>query len=173
MIDVRGPEAFAASHRAGALNLQLAFDQLEQRIASYVPERAMPLAIDAEDADDAARAAAALTDLGYHDVTLPTPGTREASLSLLQARELVGGDHRILDVRTADEQARGTIPGALEIDPDDVPRAVAALPRDVSYAVVCSGGWRSSQAASWMRREGFALVYNVIDGVGAWPGPWE
>ena len=33
------------------------------------------------------------------------------------------------------------------------------------YAVICEGGWRSSQLASWMRREGFGEVVNVIDGM--------
>ena len=40
LIDVREPAAFATAHHRGALNLQLGWDQLDARLAAYVPDPA-------------------------------------------------------------------------------------------------------------------------------------
>lgn len=175
VIDVRDPEPFAAGHLPGALNIQLSWDQLRDRTPSYVPDRAQPLAIRAQDQDSAEQAAAILLDLGYEDFKriTPAPGDESATLPLMSAEELAGalkapGAPILLDIRSAGEFADGVIPGAIQIDQDQGPAALEGLDPAGHYAVICAGGWRSSQLATYMRRHGFEDVTNVIDGMWAW-----
>jgi rhodanese-related sulfurtransferase len=44
----------------------------------------------------------------------------------------------------------------------------AELPRDRPLIVHCSGGYRSSIAASLLLRHGFAHVSEIAGGIGAW-----
>jgi rhodanese-related sulfurtransferase len=179
VVDTRDPAEFAAGHLPGALNIQWTWDQLGKRIAAYVPDRATPLAVRAATPDQAERAAALLTGRGYVDVTLPPRGPETETLALIDARalraELAGpAPPLVVDVRTAAEFERGTIPGALLVDHDAAPGLLAELaeraeiegPRRI--AVICEGGWRSSQFASLLRRNGFPDVVNVIDGMAGW-----
>jgi len=178
VIDVRDPEPFAAGHLPGALNIQLSWNQLEDRMAAYVPDRTTPLAVRAASEEDAQIAAAILLDLAYEDFKRiePQPGDETATLPLMSADDLAqmltdptGPEQPIvLDIRTAAEFEDGVIPGAIRIDQDAGPAAIADLDRTRTYAVICAGGWRSSQLATYMRREGFKDVTNVIDGMWAW-----
>ena len=68
-------------------------------------------------------------------------------------------------MRTLAEWDEGTLDDALLFHEDQAPTLAAQLDPARRYAVICEGGWRSSQLASWMRREGFAQVVNVIDGM--------
>jgi rhodanese-related sulfurtransferase len=173
VIDVRSPQEFAAGHVAGALNLQLEWEQLEHRAHSYVPDLATPIAVRAAAREAGERAAEILRELGYQDVALPDGRAETAGLGLLTAEDLrvalAGSDPPVvLDVRTHAEWSRGVIPGALTIEQDEGPAAIASLDPTRRYAVICAGGVRSSQLASWMLHEGFADVTNVIDGMRAY-----
>lgn len=173
-IDVRDPRAFAAGHHPGALNLQWGWGQLAARIAAYVPDRSTPLAVRASSPAEARRAIEFLRERGYREVVSAPAATREdARLELWTAAELrarlAGEDPPIvIDVRSPAEQADGSIPGALLWGEDDPPRRVAELDPTREYALVCEGGYRSSQAASLMLRRGFRRVANVIDGMAGW-----
>ena len=175
VIDVREPEPFAAGHLPGALNLQLGWDQLVHRVASYVPDRATALAVRAPSAKEAAEALERLAELGYDDaLALETdPSAETATLELWSARELgiqLAGSAppTVIDIRSAAEFESGWIDGALRVDQDEGLKLLPFLSHERTYAVICEGGWRSSQLASAMRREGFAHVVNVIDGMAGW-----
>jgi len=142
---------------------------------SYVPDRAQPLFVRAESLSDAEKAAAILLDLGYRDFKRvePAPGTETATLPLMKAAELAQrlaepDAPTVLDIRTPEEFAGGVIPGAMRIDEDRGPEAVRGLDPHGHYAIICAGGWRSSQLATWMRNHGFDDVTNVVDGMSAW-----
>ena len=175
VIDLRLPEDFAAGHLPGALNIQLGWDQLEGRTRSYVPDLDRPLALRATDRAEAERAAAVLTHLGYRDLARvePTPEQETATLELGMAVDLareLGGPAPpvVLDIRHPRELEGGVIEGAVLIHEDEGPAAVAGLDPDRRYLIVCEGGWRSSQLASWMRIQGFDDVVNVLDGMAGW-----
>ena len=170
VVDVREPAEFAAGHDPGALNLQWGWGQLEQRAAAYLPDRAAPLAIRAADAGAASRARSELVDQGYADVAVLTGETGVETLDLLTAARLAerldaGDDIVVLDVRTPGEWAHGVIDGAIQVEQDAAPALVDDLDPHREYAVICAGGYRSSQLASLMRRRGFPRVSNVIDGM--------
>jgi len=175
VIDLRLPEAYAAGHLPGSLNIQLGWDQLEGRTRSYVPDLDRPLAIRATDQDEAERAAAVLTELGYRDLARldPDPAAETATLPLWSAAELADAlagpvPPIVLDIRHPNEFEDGVIAGAILIHEDEGPDEVAELDPARRYAIVCEGGWRSSQLASWMRIRGFDDVINVLDGMAGW-----
>jgi len=175
VIDVRLPDAFAAGHLPGALNIQLGWGQLEGRTRSYVPDLAQPLFVRADSQSDAEESAAILRDLGYKDYKRiePAPGEETETLPVMTAAELQAelaqpGAPVVLDIRTPSEFDDGVIDGAMQIDEDEGPVSVKDLDPNGHYAIICAGGWRSSQLATWMQNHGFTDVTNVIDGMSAW-----
>ena len=44
----------------------------------------------------------------------------------------------------------------------------ADVPRDRPVAVICGGGYRSAIAASFLQRERYEGVWNVMGGMSAW-----
>lgn len=175
VIDLREPGPFAAGHLPGALNIQLGWDQLRGRMGAYVPDRTQPLALRANSQSEAEQAAAILLDLGYQDFAriTPAPSEETATLPLMSAAELAKQLKAplapiVLDIRTPDEFAEGVIKGAVLIDEDHGPEALKGLDPKGHYAIICAGGWRSSQLATYMRNHGFTDVTNVIDGMSAW-----
>jgi rhodanese-related sulfurtransferase len=76
----------------------------------------------------------------------------------------------VLDVRTPGEFAEGYIEGAQNIDfqSGNFENEIAALDKNVTYAVYCRSGNRSGQAAKIMHDAGFHEVYNLDGGVIDW-----
>jgi rhodanese-related sulfurtransferase len=74
----------------------------------------------------------------------------------------------VLDVRNAGELLTGAIPGALHIPLAQLPRRLDEVPRDRPVVVHCAGGYRSSVAASVLRRAGWTDVSDVLGGFNAW-----
>ena len=76
----------------------------------------------------------------------------------------------ILDVRTPGEYAEGHIDGAINIDVESgtFESAIAGLDKSATYAVYCRSGRRSAIATDSMASLGFAKLYNLDGGTGAW-----
>jgi hydroxyacylglutathione hydrolase len=74
----------------------------------------------------------------------------------------------LIDVRQDGEYAAGHVPGSVHIRGGDLQSRLAELPRDRPLATICASGYRSSIAASLLRRAGFVDVSAVIEGVPAW-----
>ena len=75
----------------------------------------------------------------------------------------------VLDVRTADEYARGHIEGAVNIPLDQIDRAAAELTGRKLY-VHCASGARSRKAVAALKAAGFPDAEN-IGGIVSWHGP--
>jgi phage shock protein E len=69
----------------------------------------------------------------------------------------------LLDVRTPEEVAEGSLAGAIVIDLQgpDVEERLQELDPDAAYAIYCRSGNRSGQAAEIMRERGFDDLYNA------------
>lgn len=80
------------------------------------------------------------------------------------------GDGIILDVRTLDEIAGGTIPNASTINfyDADFERKIKLMQKDKAIYVYCLSGGRSAQAAQLLAKNGFDRVYNLEGGITAW-----
>lgn len=72
----------------------------------------------------------------------------------------------VIDVRTPEEVAEGTINGAATIDyhGDDFDAKIAQLDKTKTYYVYCKAGGRSSSAVGYMQDQGFENVHNVLGG---------
>ncbi|MBI3980328.1 MAG: MBL fold metallo-hydrolase [Chloroflexi bacterium] len=99
---------------------------------------------------------------GFPFETLPQLSAREAA-ALLQR-----GQGGLLDVRQPAEWTEGHAPGATHLPAAALPNRLTSIDRERSWAVTCSSGYRSTIAASLLRREGIRAVANVLGGMAAW-----
>jgi rhodanese-related sulfurtransferase len=77
----------------------------------------------------------------------------------------------VLDVRTADEFARGTVFGARNVTAAELPDAIAGLPRDAVVVAVCNHGGSRSQGAAQVLRDAGLDARFLVGGVhGSSPG---
>jgi hydroxyacylglutathione hydrolase len=60
------------------------------------------------------------------------------------------------------------IPGAVNIPLAELANRIGELDPAAPTVVYCAGGYRSSIAASLLRRHGFADVSDILGGYGAW-----
>ena len=76
----------------------------------------------------------------------------------------------VLDVRTPEEFAAGTLPGAILIDINSpsFTDEVDALDRELPYLVYCRSGNRSASAVRIMEDLGFDEIYELDNGIQAW-----
>ena len=81
-----------------------------------------------------------------------------------------GGDGIVLDVRTPEEVAQGTIGDASVINfySEDFQRKLAMMPKEKPIYVFCRSGGRSGKAAKMMSAMGFSNIVDLNGGIGAW-----
>jgi rhodanese-related sulfurtransferase len=82
-----------------------------------------------------------------------------------------GEDFTLIDVREADEQQKGTIPGAVKLPRGILERDIDKVTTDKDRKIVlyCGGGFRSALAALNLKKMGYR---NVISMDGGWRG-WQ
>jgi rhodanese-related sulfurtransferase len=86
-----------------------------------------------------------------------------------QLNDHLGADKlHLLDVRRKPEWETGHIEGATWLPLENFKTSLPQVDRDARVAVLCKGGYRSTIACSWLQREGFRNVTNVIGGFDAW-----
>lgn len=180
VVDCRAPEAFAGAHIPGALNVGIG-TSFPTWAGSILPEDADILLV-VDDPGQLWELYWKLLRIGYQEpVGWLAGGMRAwriaaqplASLPQWTPKELDA--HRrdrnglyILDVRQPAEWAAGHVPGAHHISGGELPEQLDEVPKDRPVAVYCGSGYRSSVAASLLRRTGHRHVYNVIGGFTAW-----
>ncbi len=76
----------------------------------------------------------------------------------------------ILDVRTPEEWAEGTIANAQKINfyDEDFALKVEGVDKATPVFVYCKAGGRSASAAELLKEKGFSKVYNLDGGISAW-----
>lgn len=79
-------------------------------------------------------------------------------------------DAQLIDVRTAEEFAQGTIAAAVNIDfyRDDFEQAMGALDKERPIFVFCAKGGRSGKTGQICKKLGFKTIYDLDGGYGAW-----
>lgn len=88
-----------------------------------------------------------------------------------QFKDLLGKEEgTVLDVRTPEEWAEGTIPNAVKMNyhDDNFEMQVEELDKEKPVFVYCKKGGRSSSAADILEEKGFKKVYNLDGGISAW-----
>jgi rhodanese-related sulfurtransferase len=74
----------------------------------------------------------------------------------------------VVDVRTPHEREEGAIPGSLFVPLSQLEHRLEEIPRGRPLIVHCAAGYRSSVAASVLKREGFEDVAEIAGGMAAW-----
>ncbi|MGN0205785.1 MAG: FAD-dependent oxidoreductase [Muribaculaceae bacterium] len=83
-------------------------------------------------------------------------------------RELKDADLQkvmLIDVRTPDEYALGSIPGAVNIPLDDLRGRLSEIPTDRELWLFCGVGLRGYLASNILKGHGFTMVRNLIGGL--------
>jgi hydroxyacylglutathione hydrolase len=180
IVDVRPKEAFASSHIPGAINIPLG-DSLPTW-AGWVLPYDRPTLLVLDDPADMPQVVTHLLRVGFDDVrgcleggmdSWQNAGFETARLDTMSvhdlARRMSGGEPPfVLDVRTEREWNLGHIDGAWHIHGGLLQERMAEVPRDREVAVVCGTGYRASIAASFLKREGYERVANVLGGMSAY-----
>ncbi|WP_422744958.1 rhodanese-like domain-containing protein [Mycobacterium sp. WMMD1722] len=179
LVDGRGPEEFATGHLRGAINIGLD-GRYAEFAGSVVPTDAdiVLFTEPGQELEAKNRLARIGFDrvIGYLDrpfeVMFAHPDDVQLASRLTakafdqRATELA--DLQIVDVRNPGEVAAGTIPNAISIPVGQLPGRLSELDAAKPTVVYCAGGYRSSVAASLLRRNGFTDVSDILGGFGAW-----
>lgn len=172
VLDVRRDSERDAGHIKGSVHIPL--HQLRDRLRE-IPggtvwvhcAGGMRAAIAASLLDAAGRDVVAVDDgfTAAHDAGLPM-----ARITAAEAEERAGSDAVLLDVREADEWAKGHAPGAV-LAPLSSLTAGELLPkaaRGRPIVAICRTGKRSREAATLLTARGGTDVVDVIGGMRAW-----
>jgi hydroxyacylglutathione hydrolase len=186
LLDLRHPTAHAAAHVPGSLSIPAGSGFGTWLGWIVPPSRPLVFLLDRPDEwDDAVRQA---LRIGYDELAGYVQGGFGAwqesggaveSTGRLTIRDLrrelqangaraARGGALVLDVRQRDEFEEGHVPGAVHLHAGDLQDRLDTLPRDADIMTICASGYRSSVAASLLRRAGFERVSWVSGGVPAW-----
>ncbi len=181
VLDARPKEAFAAAHIPGSVNIPLGSNL--PTWAGWVLPYDRPILIVPDDPDDVPEVVTHLLRVGFDDVQgyleggmadWETHGFELGRLETTSVRELAArlgkdsGRPFVLDVRTESEWDSGHVEGASHIHGGKLQERMSEVPRDRPVAVVCGSGYRASIASSFLKREGYEDVTNVLGGMSAW-----
>jgi rhodanese-related sulfurtransferase len=180
VLDAREPADFAAGHLVGSLNVP-ADGRFAETAGSVVQPDEEIVVIAPQDREE--EIVIRLARIGFDRVTgyLREPegeflaaGDEVRPASRLTTAELARAldsetPPTVLDVRNPGETAvGGTVPGALTIPLAALPARLDEVPTGRPVVAYCAGGYRSSVAASLLRRAGHADVSDLLGGYGAW-----
>ncbi len=180
LLDTRSPEAFGGGHAPGALNVDLNGGQFATRASWLIPEKT-PVILVLESPDDLSLVLEAMSMVGQESIVGYLLGGMQAWASSGRALEPIqqmstaelrsrieAGDRsfQVLDVRENSEWHEGHIPGAIHIPFHQILSHLDEVPSNKPVATICSGGVRSSIAASVLKAHGFEPI-NVVGGMDA------
>lgn len=99
----------------------------------------------------------------------PNAPNAVGELAVAELKQLLdaGEAFELLDVRTPEERALASIPGAMLLT-EEVARRLEGAPREVMLVFHCHHGGRSRAAAEHFASLGFTNVWNVTGGIDAW-----
>jgi len=87
---------------------------------------------------------------------------RGGDVTSSDARRLVEGGARLLDVRTPEEFAVGHISGAINIPVQELDRRMGEIePKDRAVVLYCRSGNRSGRAARMLKSAGYVAVHDL------------
>jgi hydroxyacylglutathione hydrolase len=178
LLDTRDPDAFAAAHLAGSINIGLSGQYATW--AGTVLDREHPIVIIADPGRET-ESAVRLGRIGFDHIV----GYLEGGLRSLESRpDLTATTDRLspalaaerlatraalaIDVRAPGERAQKYVEGSFPIPLNQLLARIDEIPRDRPLLVYCAAGYRSSIAASLLQKHGFRDVGEIAGGISAW-----
>ncbi len=180
VLDTRPKEAFAAAHVPGSISIPLGPNL--PGWAGWVLPYDKPIVLVSSNASEASEAVTHLLRVGFDRVegfledgidgwqaqgftlgSIPTMSVHELANRIKQPNAPL-----VLDVRTDGEWSSGHVEGAKHVQLGLLPDQLNEVPKERPLAVICGSGYRSSVAASLLKRGGYDNVTNVMGGMGAW-----
>lgn len=179
VVDARDPQEFAAGHVRGSLNVP-ADGRFAETVGMVVEPDEEVLVVAPQDREE--EIVTRLARIGFDKVTgylrepegafLTMVGEleRASRLTTAELRAVLDGDTPplVLDVRNAGERDGGAIAGSLHTPLAELHRRNAEVPTGRPVVVYCAGGYRSSVAASLLRKAGHGDVSDLLGGYEAW-----
>jgi len=89
------------------------------------------------------------------------------TISVAQAKELLGSGATLIDVRSAQEWRTGRAPQAKHVPLDRLQTSTAGIQKARPVIAVCASGVRSASAARLLATKGYD-AYSVRGGMAAW-----
>lgn len=182
LLDTRSKEAYLQMHVPGSVHLP-GDEQLSNRIG-FVLSPDQPVILLLEDPAGYEQVVYSLARVGYDQVAgflagglqawasagLPLASGEIQDLTPAGLNDLLQNGSRpvVVDVREPWEYAQGHIPGAQLIPLGQLNSRLAELDPARPVAVICASGSRSQSAAALLGQQGFAKVYNLLDGMYGW-----
>lgn len=179
LLDGRGPEEFALGHLRGAVNIGLA-GRYAEFAGSVLPVDADIVLFtepgqELEGKNRLARIGfdrvIGFVDQPFAQLLAHRDQVQQASrltADAVEQRVTALDNLQIIDVRNPGEVEAGLIPDAITIPVGELPARLGELNTARPTVVYCAGGYRSSVAASLLRRSGFNDVSDILGGYGAW-----
>lgn len=179
LVDGRLPEEFALGHLKGAVNIGLEGRYAEFAGSVVTPEDDIILMTDPDrELEGKNRLGRIGFDrvIGYlkdpFEVMFDNQGDVEVASRLTTAAlgERIADvpELQLVDVRNPGEAAAGMIGAAVNIPVGQLPDRLGELDPRKPTVVYCAGGYRSSMAASLLRKNGFGDVSDLLGGYNAW-----
>jgi hydroxyacylglutathione hydrolase len=181
LLDTREPAKFEGAHLKGSVNVGLSGSYATWCGTVLDPERPIVLIADPGRELEAATRLGRIafdTVAGYLEDGMQALAGRPALVERVEritagslARRLAAADPPLLlDVRAPGEWLERRIESAVNLPLSRLPDQLATLPRERPIVVHCATGYRSSIAASLLKREGLGQVADLVGGMAAWEG---
>lgn len=179
LVDGRAPEEFALGHLKGAVNIGLDGRYAEFAGSVVKPDDDIVLFTDPERALEGKNRLGRIgfdRVVGYladpYAVMFENRGDVDVASRLttnaLTERIADVPELQLVDVRNPGEAESGMIGDAVNIPVGQLPGRIGELDPRRPTVVYCAGGYRSSMAASLLRKNGFDDVSDVLGGYNAW-----
>ena len=179
VLDIRAPTSFASGHIAGSLSV---WRDLVPTLTGWYFDYRRPIVIVDDGPVNPDPVVRRLMRLGYDNLAGFLSGgfpswyrnaeetESFAACSVQELRERLQSESPfVLDVRDRRNfQSEGRIAGAYNIYVGELPQHLDEIPRDRPLVVTCDAGFKSSLAASWLARNGYTRITNLLGGMQAW-----
>jgi hydroxyacylglutathione hydrolase len=179
LLDTRDPDEFAAAHLKGSINVGLGGQYATW--AGTVLNHKDPIAIIANPGRES-ESAVRLGRIGFDNVAGYLSGglkSAEAYPDLIASTDRLSAAYAAgllsssapplaVDVRTPHEREARSITGSVGAPLSRFAEKLGTLPKDRPLLLYCAGGYRSSIAASLLKRAGFDRVAEIAGGMAAW-----
>lgn len=179
VVDTRPPEAFAAAHIPGTINIPygssfvnwagwlIGYDQPFYLIAERHGVEQIARDLSLIGLDDLAGYFEPPTLGGWQEAGLPLQSYQMATPRQV-AQRILANEVTVIDVRNQTEWQEDRLAAAQHIMLGYLEDQIAALPRDKPLVVHCRTGIRSAIAASLLQAQGVPTVINMLGGIRDW-----